>query len=318
VWILDGYTSSDHVPYSQALKNGTNYLRNSVKVTVDAANGDTVFYASGDDPIRDAWATIYPGVVRPQSEIPASLAAHLRVPMKLFTAQTKMYRTYHMTDTRVFYNREDQWEFSGESSDQPVKPSYVTLDLPGAGGTGMYVAQPYAPENGDNLVGWMASACDPGDYGKRTVFLLPKDRVVLGPQQVKARINQDPLISPTLSLWNQRGSKVVFGDMLVLPVEGSIAYVQPVFLQAQATAITELAAVVVVSGDHVEMDPTLAGALAKAFGTTQATDADASTRIDALLGEANSAKTRGDEASYQATLRRLHDEIEALEVLPTQ
>jgi len=314
VWIIDGYTSSDHFPYSQPLKNGTNYLRNSVKITVDAASGDTRFYASGGDPIRDAWATIYPGLIRPESEVPASLAAHFRVPMKLFSAQSKVYRTYHMTDSRVFYNREDQWEFSGEKVDNPVKPSYVMLDLPGTSGTAMYVAQPYAPEDGDNLVGWMAAACDPRQYGEHTAYLLPKDRVVLGPQQVKARINQDPSISPTLSLWNQRGSKVIFGDMLALPVESSVAYIQPIFLQAEETAITELAAVVVVSGDHVEMDSTLAGALTRAFGDTagEATATELTVRVDALLAESQAAKAQGDTATYEAKLGELREALEVL------
>jgi hypothetical protein len=306
VWILDGYTSSDHFPYSQRLNSGTNYLRDSVKITVDAASGETNFYESGDDPIRDAWETIYPGLIRSADDASPSLAAHFRVPKKLFSAQTKIYRTYHMTDARVFYNREDQWELSGEKSDNAVKPSYVVLSLPDASKTGMYLVQPFAPKDSDNLVGWMAASCEPSDYGQQTVYALPKDRVVLGPQQVKARINQDPTISPTLSLWNQRGSKVVFGDMLVLPVEGAIAYVQPIFLQAEKTAITELAAVIVVSGDHVEMDSTLAGALAKAFsGAREKTGSSTAAQVDALFAEAQAAQRDGDTAAYRAKLEEL-------------
>jgi len=313
VWILDGFTSSDHFPYSQKLSDGTNYLRDSVKITVDAASGETQFYATGDDPVRDAWMSIYPGVVRPEGTAPEALAAHFRVPKKLFSAQSKIYRTYHMTDVRVFYNKEDQWEFSGESSDQRVKPGYVLLKLPGTTKTGMYLVQPFAPEGSDNLVGWMAAACDPEDFGKQTVFLLPKDRVVLGPHQVTARINQDPLISPTLSLWNQRGSKVVFGDMLVLPVEESVAYIQPIFLQAQDTAITELAAVVVVSGDHVEMDSTLAGALAKTYGASSgADDSDLADRIEVLLAQSQAARAQGDLTAYSEKLGELQAAIEEL------
>ncbi len=311
VWILDGYTSSDHFPYSQPLADGTNYLRDSVKVTVDAASGETNFFASGEDPIRDAWASIYPGLIRSANDVPPSLASHFRVPQKLFSAQTRIYRTYHMTDARVFYNREDQWEISGEKSDDPVKPSYVVLDPPDARTSGMYLMQPFAPKDGDNLVGWMAASCEPSDYGQQTVYALPKDHIVLGPQQVKARIDQDPTISPTLSLWNQRGSKVVFGDMLVLPVEGAIAYVQPVFLQAEKTAITELVAVVVVSGDHVEMDPTLTGALSKAFGTTGGTDSQRATQVDGLFAEAYAAQVRGDLTTYRAKLEELRETLDS-------
>lgn len=268
VWILDGYTSSDHFPYSQPLGDGTNYLRDSVKIVVDAASGQTTLYASGDDPVRDAWSSIYPGVIQPEDSAPASLAAHFRVPKKMFTAQAKIYRTYHMTDPSVFYNREDQWEFSGESSNnKTVSPSYVVLSLPGSSTPGLYLVQPFAPQGSDNLVGWLAASCEPDEFGEQTVYLLPKDRVVLGPQQMVARIQQDPDIAPQLALWGQRGNKVIFGDMLVLPVETSIAYIQPLFLQAKDTAITENVAVVVAEGDRVEMGSTLSEALDLTFGT---------------------------------------------------
>lgn len=311
VWILDGFTSSDHFPYSQPLADGTNYLRDSVKVTVDAASGETHLYASGDDPVRDAWSTIFPGLIEPTSAVPDALAAHFRVPQKLFSAQSSVYRTYHMTDSRVFYNREDQWEYSGQSSDSRVKPNYLMLKQPGDAQAGMYMVQPYAPQGSDNLIGWMAASCEPGDLGEQTIYLLPKDRVTLGPQQVKARIEQDPTISPTLSLWDQRGSKVVFGDMLVLPVEDSIAYVQPVFLQAEKTAVTELAAVIVVSGDHVEMGSTLSEAIALTFGTAEE-DADGGrAEVERLFTAAQAAKARGDDAGYDTALRELSAAIEA-------
>lgn len=265
LWIIDGLTASDHFPYSQR-ESGTNYLRESVKVTVDAASGETHFYAVGDDPVRDAWATIYPNLLEPESRISPQAAAHFRVPEKLFAAQSSVFRSYHVTDARVFYNREDQWEYSGERTDDPVEASYVLFKPPGEAKSGLYLMRPYAPSGADNLIGWVATSCEPDDYGRTTVFSLPKSRVVMGPRQVEARIEQDPEISPTLSLWNQRGSKVVFGEMVLLPVEGTIAAVQPIFIQAEESAITELAAVVVVSGDHVEMDSTIDGALAKAFG----------------------------------------------------
>lgn len=269
VWILDAYTSSDHYPNSQPLADGTNYLRNSVKVVVDAYTGETVFYAMGDDPIRDAWATIFPGVITPQDSMPKSVAAHLRAPRRIFSAQAEVYRAYHMTDPTVFYNREDLWEVPKDASGKPMQPSYLMLDLPDAAGasTGkaMYLLQPFSLPNRDNLVGWMATACEPGAYGTRTVYLLPKARVTLGPRNVSARINQDPTISQQLTLWNQPGNSVVFGTMLVVPVENSVAYLQPVFLRAQNSAITQLASVIVVNGDRVAIGATLPDALARAY-----------------------------------------------------
>ncbi len=263
VWILDAYTSTDHFPYSQRTSGGVNYMRNSVKVVVDAYTGDATFYAWGDDPIRDAWSEIFPTVLTSAGEVPDSLAAHFRYPKTLFAAQAEIYRTYHMADPTVFYNKEDQWQQFGEG-DEIFGASYLTLEMPDAvEGSGLYLMQPYAPVNRDNMISLLAAACDPEEYGNRTVYMLPKGRVILGPDQVVAQINQDPTISPQLSLWDQRGSSVIFGDMLVLPLEGTIIYVQPVFLQAEDAAITELVGVVVVNGERVEMGSTLAEALAR-------------------------------------------------------
>jgi len=275
VWILDAYTSSDHYPNSQPLADGTNYLRNSVKVVVDAYSGETRFYAVGDDPIRDAWAAIFPSVITPQGDMPASVAEHVRAPQRLFSAQAEVYRAYHMTDPTVFYNREDLWAVPMDATGTPIKPSYLMLDLPDAAmkstGKAMYLLQPYSLPNRDNLVGWMATACDPGAYGTRTVYLLPKDRVILGPRNISARINQDPSISQQLTLWNQPGNSVVFGNMLVIPVADSVAYIQPVFLQAQNNAITQLASVIAVNGDRVAIASKLPGALSKAYDSSDAT-----------------------------------------------
>ncbi|HET6351763.1 MAG TPA: UPF0182 family protein [Coriobacteriia bacterium] len=331
VWILDAYTSSKHFPYSQPLDDGTNYLRNSVKVVVDAYTGDTHFYAVGDDPVRDAWAKIYPEVLTPAAEVPASFAAHFRAPRKLFTAQAKVYRTYHMTDPTVFYNKEDVWSvpdgLDGEAS-------YLMLDLADSTpGPNLYLMQPFTPVGRDNLIGWMATACDPADYGKRTVFMLPKERVTLGPTQARARINQDPQISPQLSLWDQRGSKVIFGQMLVLPSENTITYVQPIFLQAAKSAPTELARVVVMNGDHVEMAETLPAALDKAFGvkTVDATRPDGAqtaasqakidevdAEIETLVESLNAAKARGDMTTYGVLLTEIERAIQQRAALTGQ
>ena len=279
LWIMDAYTASDHYPYSQPLSDGTNYLRDSAKVTVDALTGDMTFYANGDDPIRDAWARIFKTIITPASEMPKAVARHIRAPKRLFAAQATVYRTYHMTDTMVFYNQEDLWQIPKGTNGKPVQPAYVMLDMPDKAGKGLYLLLPYSLPNRTNLVGWMATACEPGVYGDRTVYLLPKQRVILGSAQVSARINQDPRIAQQLTLWNQPGSTVLFGDMLVLPVEKSVAYIQPVFLQAQNNAMAQLVSVIAVNGDRVEFDPTLTGVLAKAYSNspTSSTPASATT-----------------------------------------
>jgi uncharacterized membrane protein (UPF0182 family) len=270
LWIIDGYTQSDHYPASQPLSNGVNYMRNSVKVTVDAYTGEVKLYANGPDPIRDAWAKIFPGVITPQDEMPAGVAAHIRAPQALVAAQAQTYQAYHMTDPTVFYNREDLWQVSLNASGTPIPPMYVMLDLPNVSGVrsgkAMYVLQPFTLANRNNLVAWMAVDCDQGSYGTRTVYLLPKDRVILGQQQVSARINQDPNISQQLTLWNQPGVSIIFGNMLVLPVEDTVAYIQPMFLQAQNNAMSQLVSVIAVTGDRVVFDQTLPGVLAKAYG----------------------------------------------------
>ncbi len=275
VWIIDAHTKSDHFPYSQPMGDGTNYLRGSVKVTVDALTGETTFYALGEDPVRDAWAKIFSTLITPGDKMPAIIAAHLRPSKKLFSAQAGVFSTYHMTDPTVFYNKEDLWQMTRDSKGNPVGSAYVMLDLPnpatGSTETAMYLLQPYSSPGRDNLVGWIAAASSPDAYGRLGAYLLPKDRVTLGPQQVTARINQDPTISQQLTLWNQPGSSLVFGDMLVLPVQGSVAYLQPLFLKAQNSAITQLASVIAVAGHKVEIDPTLDGVLNKAYGATPTT-----------------------------------------------
>jgi len=278
IWIMDGYTSSDHFPYSQPLADGTNYMRDSVKVTVDALTGETTFYAIGEDPVRDAWARIFPTLITPADKMPAGVSAHVRAPKRLFAAQAQVFSTYHMTDPTVFYNKEDLWQFPRDSAGAPIGSAYVMLDLADTAtgistGTAMYLLQPYSSPGRDNLVGWLATACDANAYGRLDAYLLPKDRVTLGPQQVTARINQDSTISQQLTLWNQPGNSVVFGDMLVLPVQGTVAYVQPLFLKAQNSAITELASIIAVSGERVVIDQKLEGVLHKAYGSDLVTAA---------------------------------------------
>ena len=326
-WVIDAYTSSETYPYSEGLPGSeTNYLRNSVKVTVDAFDGTTTFYAfDPTDPVLSAWRKVFPTLVKDADRIPQEVREHFRYPEGLFTAQAEIYRTYHMTDPRVFYNKEDQWEIPGERQGKTMHPFFVLMSLPGERSEHFYIMQPYTPRNRDNMIGWVAANSDPDGYGARTVYQFPKERVVLGPEQVSAQINQDSVISPQLSLWSQRGSKAIFGNMLVVPIKDSIVYIQPLYLQAEQTAIPELTRVIVVYADKVEMERTLEAALLKVFGQEPATvggsgvttgtagaagaDAAAARR---LYTEAIEAQKKGDWALYGTKLSQLGAVLERL------
>ncbi|NTU70422.1 MAG: UPF0182 family protein [Coriobacteriia bacterium] len=324
LWVIDAYTTSSNFPYSEGLPGSTiNYMRNSVKVTIDAFDGTTHFYAfDPTDPVLAAWMSVFPSLVEPADKIPAKIREHFRYPQGLFEAQAEIYRTYHMTDPRVFYNKEDQWEIPGERKGEIMEPFFVLMRLPGEQEEHFYIMQPYTPRNRDNMIGWVAANSDPADYGKRTVYQFPKERVVLGPEQVSAQINQDAAISPQLSLWNQRGSRAIFGNMIVIPIKDSIVYVQPLYLQAETTAIPELTRVLVVYADKVEMERTLEAALLKVFGQVAPTSTETSTVTPGqsvtaaaarkLFAEATAAQKKGDWATYGAKIAELGKVLEQL------
>jgi uncharacterized membrane protein (UPF0182 family) len=245
-------------------------MRNSVKITVDAFDGTTTFYAfDKTDPILQTYRKIFPTLVVDADKIPAEIRKHFRYPQGIFEAQAEIYRTYHMTDARVFYNKEDQWELPTQGGEL-MQPFYVLMKLPGASEEHFYLMQPYTPRKRNNMIGWVAANSDPQAYGDRTVYLFPKQRVILGPEQVSAQIEQEPTISAQLTLWRQGGSTVKLGNMLVLPIKGSIVYIQPLYLQGAQTAIPALTRVIVVFGDKVAMEPTFQAALEKVFGQAQA------------------------------------------------
>ncbi len=279
VWIVDGYTTTSYFPYSEPANGQSyNYIRNSVKCTVDAYDGTTHIYAfDPKDPVLQTWGKIYPGLLTPMSAMPAETRAHLRYPEGLFSVQADVYTTYHMTDPRVFYNKEDQWSLPGEAAGSPMAPFYVLMRLPNETKEDFILMVPFTPVGKDNMIGWMAAKSDPANYGERVVYQFPKQRLTLGPNQVSARLNQDPVISPQLSLWNQRGSSVIYGNMLVIPIRNSIVYVQPLYLQAEQTAIPELTRVIVSYADKVVMEPDLETALVKIFGPQAAAAVPAGT-----------------------------------------
>jgi uncharacterized membrane protein (UPF0182 family) len=268
-WIIDAYTTSDQYPYSQRNADQINYIRNSVKVVVDAYTGAMDFYvADPDDPIIRVWERIFPKMFKPLSEMPADLRDHIRYPEDLFLIQADIYRTYHMTDPQVFYNREDLWGFPRENfgdSTAAMQPYYVIMRLPGETKAEYILMLPMVPQGRDNMISWLAARCDGSDYGHLFEYAFSKDRLFYGPYQIQARINQNPEISRQLSLWNQMGSKVLFGNLLVIPIQDSLLYVEPLYIRAENGQLPELQRVIASYSDRVVMGETMESTLEALF-----------------------------------------------------
>ena len=271
-WILDAYTSTTRYPYAQPLPNGVNYMRNSVKVTIDAYSGTMkAYWAQPDDPMIRTLGKIYPGLLRPMAEMPADLRAHVRYPGSLFAAQSALYATYHMTDPETFYHREDQWQLPGGGTRTNLTDAFmrhIVMRLPGEREPEFILMRPFTPRQKDNLAAWMVVRNDGENYGKLRVYSFPRQSLVFGPAQVVNRINQDTEVARQISLWDQRGSEVIRGELLVIPIEESLIYVQPLYLRAQGGRIPELKRVVVAHESQVAMDSTLELGLSRIFGSS--------------------------------------------------
>ena len=270
-WILDAYTSTRNYPYAAKLADGTNYLRNSVKVVIDAYDGDLTAYLSDPaDPMIRTLSRIYPGVLRPMEEMSADLRAHVRYPEALFEAQTSLYATYHMTDPETFYHREDQWQIpAAQQQETGTARGYVrhiVMRLPGEEGVEYILMRPFTPRQKDNLAAWMVARNDGDKYGQLISYRFPRQSLVFGPRQITSRINQDTEVSRQVSLWDQGGSQVIRGELLVIPIEASLLYVQPIYLRAQGGRIPELKRVVVAHESRVVMEESLEAGLRVLFG----------------------------------------------------
>ena len=268
-WIVDAYTISDRYPYSDTGTEGINYIRNSVKVVIDAYHGSVSFYiADPSDPIVTSWAKIFPDLFKPLSAMPISLRRHLRYPQDYFKIQSDRLMTYHMTDPQVFYNREDQWQIPTEIyGDKPrlVEPYYLITSLPTVPVPEFTLLLPYTPQQRTNLVAWLAARSDGENYGKLLLYTFPKQRQIFGPEQIEARINQDPAISSQISLWNRQGSRVVQGNLLIVPIEQSLLYVEPLYLEATQNQLPTLVRVIVAYENRIVMAETLPQALTALF-----------------------------------------------------
>ncbi len=268
-WIVDCYTVSDHYPYSQRNADGINYIRNSVKVVIDAYTGATDFYVSDpEDPVIRTWQAIFPALFKPLTALPDDLRAHIRYPEDLFIIQADIYGTYHMTDPQVFYNREDQWGFPRENyggETTTMQPYYVIMRLPGESHEEYILMLPMVPSGRDNMIAWLAARCDGSDYGHLFEYAFSKDTLFYGPYQIQARINQNPDISRQLSLWNQMGSKVILGNLIVIPIQNALLYVEPLYIRAENGQLPELQRVVAAYGDRVVMGEDLPQTLSALF-----------------------------------------------------
>ena len=323
-WIIDAYTADDRYPYSQPLANSRlrfNYIRNSVKVVVDAYEGEVRFVVTDEnDPLMKTYQKIFPSLFTRKSEVPPEIAAHFRYPQDLFTIQAEIYSSYQMSDPEVFYNREDKWRMPTEiydSAEQIMDPYYVTLRLPQEKEQKFMLILPFTPINKNNMISWMSAYWDPQTHGKLTLYEFPKQELVYGPMQIEARIDQDPVISELLTLWNQKGSNVIRGNLLTIPIEESLLYVEPIYLQAEQGKMPELKRVIVSHDDRIIIANTLEQAISSMFGYGSFTPSsgstkDGETQTDSLIDravqlydKAQKAIKNGDWQSYGETQNQL-------------
>jgi uncharacterized membrane protein (UPF0182 family) len=336
-WMLDGYTVTDRFPYAERVPGLGNYVRNAVKVVVDAYDGSVRFYvADAEDPIVRAYAAAFPNLLAPIDTMPADLRAHVRYPAGFFAVQARMYATYHMQDSRVFYNKEDLWSVprmpeAGREREQD--PYYTIMRIPGEAREEFVLLMPFTPLRRDNMIAWLAARSDGASYGRLVAFLFPKQRLVFGPRQIAARIDQDAVISQQITLWSQRGSTVVRGSLLAIPVEESLLYVQPLYLAAEKGSIPELKRVIVAHGNQIAMDETFDASLQAIFGRRPGSTAGrpleprpAGAAPDGGSGlvdraweawtRAQEALRRGDWGAYGEAQRRLEDALKGLRDRP--
>jgi uncharacterized membrane protein (UPF0182 family) len=276
-WMVDAYTVSDRYPYADATRIASesgespplNYIRNSVKVVIDAYNGSVHFYiANPNDPIIQTWARIFPGLFQPLSAMPESLQSHIRFPIDLFTVQSERLLTYHMTDPQVFYNREDQWQVPTEiygSEPRLVEPYYLITKLSTGTREEFVLLLPFTPRQRTNLTAWLAARSDGKNYGKALLYTFPKQELVYGTEQIEARINQDPVISQQISLWNRQGSRAIQGNLLVIPIKQSLLYVEPLYLEATQNSLPTLVRVIVAYANQIAMAESLEQSLRAIF-----------------------------------------------------
>jgi uncharacterized membrane protein (UPF0182 family) len=333
-WMWDGYTSSRWYPYAMPVgfnDKRINYIRNSAKVVVDVYNGEVTFYRTQtDDPLADVLANIFPDLFTDYTQMPDSLKEHIRYPEDLFEVQANAYATYHMGLPQTFYNREDQWEIPEVSPESAVSnarlrfsPRHTVMKLPEMDSEEYILMLPFTPRDKDNLSAWMVARNDGENYGKLKVYTFPKDKLVYGPRQVMGRINQDSEVSKQFTLWDQRGSEVIQGPLVIIPIETSLLYVRPVYMKASDGKIPELKRVIVAYENRIAMSETLEGALNKLFGALEETTTGESVDVvaeeesfdplrDSLIERANRLYEQAVESQENGDWSSYGDKIEQL------
>jgi uncharacterized membrane protein (UPF0182 family) len=319
VWIADAYTVSSRMPYSKPIERSINYIRNPVKVVIEAYNGSMDFYVSDpSDILIKVYSKIFPDIFKSLNEMPDELRQHIRYPHRLLQIQASMFAAYHMTDPKVFYNKENLWEVPA-FGEMLMEPYYTIMKLPGEKKEEYILLLPYTPAKRDNLAAWFAARCDEPNYGKLLIYTFPRDRLIFGPKQVDARINQDSYISQQLTLWGQRGSEVIRGSLLVIPIERSLLYVQPLYLAAaDKVGLPELRRVIAAYENDVVMEENLELALQRLFGAKaiagkadrtaediKATTADLAKEAMRVFEKAIELQRQGNWAGYGQEIKKL-------------
>ncbi|MFH1430077.1 MAG: UPF0182 family protein [Candidatus Uhrbacteria bacterium] len=332
-WMLDAYTTMDHYPYAERLPSifskfpgdSVSYIRNAAKITIDAYDGSVRAYiADAEDPLIRTWAAIFPDAFLTLEDMPEGLRTHVRYPEDLFTYQSSLYATYHMEDPQAFYNKEDEWRIPAYGKSGDPMHRHLVMKLPGEAEEEYVLMLPFTPRGKQNMAAWLAARSDGENYGELIVYRFPKQRLVYGPQQVVNRIDQDPDISQQISLWDQRGSQVIRGNLLVLPIEESLLYVQPLYIRAEGGRIPELKRVIVAYENKIAMEETFDAALARIFAGASAprsatpspnatpTNTDAIRQAQAHYDAALRAQRAGDWTRYGEELDALGDVLDAL------
>ncbi len=332
-WIQDAYTFTDGYPYSEPIGGlRINYVRNSVKITIDAYTGETHFYIFDDlDPVCKVYRKIFPDLFKPRDQMPGSLLLHIRYPEQLYLIQASILNTYHMKDPQVFYNKEDLWSLPAEVyAEEPriMEPYYVIMKLPDEDKTKFILMMPFTPVNKNNMIAWMAAHCDPDSYGELVIYKFPKQKLVYGPMQIEARIDQDPEISRQLTLWGQKGSRVIRGNLLVIPIEDDLLYVEPLYIHAEQSQLPELKRVIVSHGGRIAMQETLESALEVVFSGRRRTVSAAEVGEEAipyaledlsrLLAKAKERLAAGDWGGFGQAMEELEEAIRTMREHATQ
>lgn len=344
-WVIDAFTMSDRYAYSQPMGKDTsyNYIRNSVKVVIDAYNGDTDFYQiDKEDPIATTYGKIYPELLKDMEEMPEGIRSHIRYSQELFDIQSEMYRTYHMENPTVFYNKEDVWQIANQKQsdqkDEPVESAYLIMKLPDGEEEEFVLMVPYTPREKDNMVSWLSALNDNSDYGKLMVYKFPKQKLIYGPMQIEKRIDQDPTISKELTLLDQQGSNVIRGNLLTIPIDDSLIFVEPIYLESTGgdRNLPEVKRVIVSYNNDIVMAETLQIALNQIFdidpeeegekpekpdtgdgeGTPPSAPGDTKElikRANILFNQAQEAQKQGNWSKYGEYLTQLQEVLEDLE-----